>query len=610
MGRRAHTNLKDFCDKNERFPLIGTLIHYFRTFYGYYGNKLLILCLIIFIGSSLEGFGLSLLFPILSYDQPAAMNNAYIRVIYQFYDWMGVEVSLFSLLALAFFVFVCKGLLMFWQGAMRTRISTDMVKNLSLQFCQKYADMKYPYYIDKEIGFLNNLITTELEASVAGFGKFTEVIVTGVSIIIYLTAAFLINWKVTLLVIGICGIFYVLLRGIWHTAGRLSIEVSEKNAQIQSLLIQMIYNFKYMKATNSFAALYKQLLKRFEDRRKSQFKNIVLGFIPSSMLEPVAIFFLSGLILYYVVYRGIPMSEIIILLMFFYRSFSRLFGFQVAWHKFCSCIGGVKVLEKMTVELEQNKEATGGNLPKDFHHDLALRNVSFWYGPRQVLSNINISVPANKTIALIGESGCGKTTILDIMTGLLVPGGEVLVSGQNYTAFDKAFLRSKMGYVTQEPVIFNDTIANNISFWSEKYPPEECRRRVEEAAALAFCTDFIQKNEKGYQSIIGDKGVKLSVGQRQRIAIARELFRDPLIMIFDEATSALDTESEMLIQQSIRSMLGKRTMIIVAHRLSTVKVCDYIYVLSDGKIVEEGKFNDLYNKEFGIFRQKCLLQNI
>jgi subfamily B ATP-binding cassette protein MsbA len=164
-------------------------------------------------------------------------------------------------------------------------------------------------------------------------------------------------------------------------------------------------------------------------------------------------------------------------------------------------------------------------------------------------------------------------------------------------------LRNIIGYVTQEPVIFNDTISNNISFWECDSQEDICRKRIKDAAILANCDRFINESEMGYETIIGDKGVRISGGQRQRIAIAREVFKDPEIMIFDEATSALDTESEMLIQKSINSLKGTCTVVIIAHRLSTIKNCDYIYVLNKGRVVEEGSFTQLCdNRNSSLFK--------
>ena len=214
-------------------------------------------------------------------------------------------------------------------------------------------------------------------------------------------------------------------------------------------------------------------------------------------------------------------------------------------------------------------------------------------------------------VILSSPSGAGKTTIFDILSGLISPqSGKVIFDGTDYSDLDFLSLRKLLGYVTQDPVIINDTIANNISFWECDYREEICKAKVEKAAKLAKCESFIKETENGYEAVIGDKGVKLSGGQRQRISIARELFKEPEIIIFDEATSSLDSESELLIQNSINSIMGKCTIIIIAHRLSTIKKCDYIYVLKEGKLIEDGTFDRLYKNKDSAFSKMCTAQNL
>ncbi len=188
--------------------------------------------------------------------------------------------------------------------------------------------------------------------------------------------------------------------------------------------------------------------------------------------------------------------------------------------------------------------------------------------------------------------------------------GKISIDGIDYSELELSSLRNIIGYVTQEPVIFNESIANNISFWECDSNEADCKKRIKDAVVLANCERFINEAEKGNDTVIGDKGVKLSGGQRQRIAIARELFKEPEIMIFDEATSALDTESEQLIQQSINSLKGERTVVIIAHRLSTVRNCDFIYVFKEGRIVEYGSFDELYKDKDSIFSKMCQMQNL
>jgi len=322
------------------------MVHYFRIFYGYAGKAMLALCGVIFLAGLLEGIGLSMLLPILNFEEAALAQNSYSQVVYRVLESVGIEVSLLSLLAIMFLIFLIKGLLMFLKGVVISRITTMIAKEQRLKLCRKYALMNYSFYTDSTIGYLNNAVTTEVERAVAGFSKFTEVITVAVYIVIYFGVVFLMNWHIAFFVSGVCLCLFSLLKRLSNIARDLSLRVSEKNAQIQSLLIQMIYHFKYLKSTGSFMPIHKQLEERIEEHRRYTLKNNILSWIPTSMLEVSAVFFLSLLILYYVNILGRPMSEIFVFLIFFYRAFARAFGFQINWQKFCAAVGGVEAVDR------------------------------------------------------------------------------------------------------------------------------------------------------------------------------------------------------------------------------------------------------------------------
>jgi ABC-type multidrug transport system fused ATPase/permease subunit len=218
----------------------------------------------------------------------------------------------------------------------------------------------------------------------------------------------------------------------------------------------------------------------------------------------------------------------------------------------------------------------------------------------------------NTTVALVGESGAGKSTLVDMMTLMLRPRtGEIRIDDVPGSEADLASWRSQIGYVSQETVVFDDTIANNISLWKGDYESDpEHRERVEQAARDAYAHHFIEDLPNGYQTVVGDRGVRLSGGQRQRLFVARELFKQPNLLLLDEATSALDTESERYIQQSIDDLQGEVTVVIIAHRLSTIKNVDYIYVLDDGHVIEQGTYDELRGHEESRFREMVEMQSL
>ncbi|MDO4800968.1 MAG: ABC transporter ATP-binding protein, partial [Prevotellaceae bacterium] len=244
---------------------------------------------------------------------------------------------------------------------------------------------------------------------------------------------------------------------------------------------------------------------------------------------------------------------------------------------------------------------------KEFKDSVEFKNVSFSYTEgRSVLKDINLVVPKGKTIALVGQSGSGKSTMVDLIPRYHeVSNGELLIDGINVKNLKVSALRSLIGNVNQEAILFNDTFYNNITFGVDNATMEQ----VVEAAKIANAHEFIMESEKGYDTVIGDRGNRLSGGQRQRISIARAILKNPPLLILDEATSALDTESERLVQEALERLMKSRTTIAIAHRLSTIKNADEIYVIYEGEIVEHGQHDDLIAKN-GYYKRLYDMQQL
>ena len=243
-----------------------------------------------------------------------------------------------------------------------------------------------------------------------------------------------------------------------------------------------------------------------------------------------------------------------------------------------------------------------------FQHQIEYRDVSFYYreAEKQILSHINLVIPKGKIVALVGASGAGKSTIADLLPRFYdVTEGGIFIDNLNIKDRTRKDLRSLMGVVTQEAVLFNDTIYNNIVFGLENVD----KQQVIAAAKAANAHEFIENTEGGYETNIGDRGMKLSGGQRQRLTIARALLRNPDILILDEATSALDSESEKLVQEALAKLMLGRTALVIAHRLSTVQHADEIIVMRAGEIIERGTHDTLFQLG-GEYRKLVELQGL
>jgi subfamily B ATP-binding cassette protein MsbA len=247
-------------------------------------------------------------------------------------------------------------------------------------------------------------------------------------------------------------------------------------------------------------------------------------------------------------------------------------------------------IQHLLNEQETIRDQPNAKTLSAFNHSIEFRNVCFSYGDTVILDNINMHIEKGKTLALVGSSGAGKSTLADLVPRFHdVTSGELLIDGVNIREYSMESLRSQMSIVTQEPILFNDTISDNIKLGKPGASEEE----VTNAAQVANAHNFIIQKEEGYQTNIGDRGNKLSGGERQRVTIARAVLKNPPILILDEATSSLDTESERLVQDAINKMMQNRTSIVIAHRLSTIRHADEIIVLQKGKIVERGTHDQL-----------------
>lgn len=585
---------------------------YFSFFYEYLGYKIIIL-----IGSSLlvgllDGFGLALFIPVfqMAADGFTPENREALGKLDFLLDWiekLGFGLNLNVVLMVMVSMFLLKSILKFYDGILKTKLQMEFVKKLRYEMVDGLGGMSYKNFVNLDAGKIQNTLSGEVFKVTYSFLTYFSTIQFVVLLLVYVTLAMLSNFQFAILV-GIGGFLSnFIFKMIFKFTEKASVGVTAFNHEFQSYLIQAVHNFKYLKATDYFSK-YKLKLKAIIDSIEVQQKKIgVYNAFLSSTREPIVLIIVVAVILVQVNYMEGSMATIMASLLFFYRALNYLISLQTSWQGFVAHYGGIVAAMELMDEFRNLQESTDQKPGVDKIREIGLDHLTFAYKPEiPVLKSIDLKIDQLKTLALVGGSGSGKTTMVNLIIGLLEPSqGEILVNGEERSKFDKAAYRRRFGYITQEPVIFNDNIFNNVTFWDEKSP--ENVSRFQEAIRLANIDGFVDSLPDRENTKLGDNGMLVSGGQKQRISIARELYKNVDVLILDEATSALDSETERSIQENIDNLRGKYTIIIVAHRLSTVKKADRILVLDSGEIVGQGNFESLVESS-RIFKRMVELQ--
>lgn len=598
--------------KRKAIQLLKTNFEHLFFFYSYLKTKLLYVVLFSFFVSLLDALSLSMfipLFEVASQSSNATGSNKLSHYFISFLDFLNLAPTINSVLFLMVFFFVLKALFRYLDVYFRNLVNSFFVKKIRIELLNLISNLKYSKFISTDLGTIQNSLTTEVVNVNNAYTHYISVIQNSIFIGVYISMSFWVNSKFTLIIIFGGWISKVLFQRFYSNSKTLSFSIANKNSTLASLLMQQVNNFKYLKSTATMPLYSKKLEESIVDIENDQLKIGKISARILSIREPIVVFFLAVAIFVQVNVIGGSLSSVLPSLLFFYRAFNSLMSVQLSWTAFLKYVGSVQHISQFKFKLKAEAENLKGNEFKGFTNEIKLEGVSFEYiGQQKVLDNISYTIQKNKTIAIVGKSGSGKTTFVNLLSGLLVPNqGEILIDNVSLNTYNINSYRSKIGLISQETVVFNDTLYNNVTFWSEKNEKnlEKFKSVIEKVDLL----EFLERSTAKEDIMLGDNGVVMSGGQRQRLSIARELFKETEILILDEATSSLDSQTEKLIQESIDRIKGSLTIIIIAHRLSTIKSADTILLLKNGEINAEGNFQELV-KNSPIFSKMVELQEI
>ncbi len=596
---------------------VSDLLRYLKIYRRYIGRRIYLVFILTVVVAFTQGFGITLLLPLLRVSQSggetADMGWAE-EILYDLLAGLGIAESLPGILAFIAIVFVAKGGIQFVKGGYVGYLQAQLLRELKTKLFDAYSRMAYRYYIQQNAGHFINVINGQVNRFFQSFTSYANVFSKVVTTLSYFVYAFAIAWRFALMAFGVGIVLLFLFKYLNTYVRRLSRKRSSEMSELNKLLVQSLQSLKYIVGTNQTAHLRSGVVESVNRLTGYIFRQKIAGSFTGAIKEPVSVLLITGLIALQVMAFGGEIAPIFVALFLFHRGMQSMMGIQGSWQSTMDQIGAVEMVTDEFEAVHAHEETSGEREVGTLQRGIEFNDVCFAYKEEDgdVLHDVNISVPANETIALVGESGAGKSTLVDMMTLMLKPRvGEIRIDGSPHDEIDLASWRDQIGYVSQETVVFDDTVANNISLWQGDIEEDPAlRERVIHAAERAHAHHFIEELPNGYQTEVGDRGVRLSGGQQQRLFVARELFKQPNLLLLDEATSDLDTASEQYIQNSIDALKGEVTVVIIAHRLSTVKNADRVYVLDDGRVIESGSYHELRSRENGQFREMVEMQSL
>jgi subfamily B ATP-binding cassette protein MsbA len=573
-----------------------SLFHDYRVMGKYllpYWQGLLLFTALAIICAFFEAVSLSALVPLVQMMESMQEPGGTLWGILEgAFSAVGIELTFTTLLALITIVFLLGQVLLYVKKKLQVNLRVDFCRNLKVRTFRDILSADISYHHSQKTGNFLNLLVAEIENAGYGLFAFTELLTDLFFIAVYTIMLLYISVEVTLLVVAISLVAFFFMNRWLRRSGIYGKRLVELNTEQNNFLAERFSLLRLIKTSSaepSEVHLFRDISQRFRDGHADYGitgTNIEVVFQSIIFIIAVAVLFVSTDILH------LQVALIFLFLFVLVRISAPLRDVNSRRYELAREIPSYTKLDAILQEVEANRRVKEGpRIFQGFTRSLAFRNVSFSYnGKMPVLSGVSIEIPKNRMLALVGASGGGKSTIADLITRLIDPDeGSIEIDGVDIREFTLSSYRRKLGVVSQEIFIFNDSVLANICYGED----EISLPKAMDAAKVANAHNFIAELPEGYDTVLGERGTKLSGGMKQRIALARAIYKSPEIFILDEATSSLDSESEQIIQNSIRELQKKYTIVTIAHRLSTIRNADCIVVIEKGRVVETGTHEEL-----------------
>ncbi len=559
--------------------------------------KLLGLFFLIAIGSALEMLGVTIFMPFIEVvmDPKTIQENRYLHFAYETLRLTNSRDFLAAIAVAIILIYVFKNVFLAWQKNAIYTFCYDIQKRISVRLLRAYTAEPYGWHLNKNVAELTRSLTNDTDLFTKGIIHAMELVTEAVVCVVLGCYLFTVSHSITVVVLGILGLSLLLFTNI---SKRMSRNLGKEAQECNGVLIRTINEslggikeLKVLRRESYFIDRYDRVSTKY--LRALRISRLVGG-LPRYVVEATC---MSGLLVAIIVKMYFGQREIQAFIpqlsVFAVAAFRLLPSVGKINEHFSNILYAAPSIDLIYHDLREVEEAaqTGGARDASWklHKAIEVRHLSFRYpdAEDEVLKDVTFSIPKGRTVALIGSSGAGKTTLADILLGLLTPERGHIEADELDIFKNLATWQGEIGYIPQTIFLSDDTIRRNIAFG---IPDEEIdEERVRDAAEKAQLADFIDTLPDGLDTVVGERGARISGGQRQRIGIARALYTDPEVMVLDEATSALDGETETAVMEAIDSLHGTKTMIIIAHRLTTIRNADLIYAVEDGRVAEKSK---------------------
>lgn len=572
--------------------------------FGRYRWHVIALAVFGIISALLEGIGINAVIPLMSFFMGGVAvggtaTDFITGTIQGLFAFLHIPFSFRFLLIFIFCLFIARAISVVVFGYIRGWITADFLGKESEDVMRRALLTSWPFSLKQKIGTMHNTLVRDVQQTGNLLNSVAQIVQSFSGFLMYLLVAINISPAMTAYTVGGGAVLLLLLRPFLRRAQRIGNQAAGVEKQFAQFLSEHIIGMKSIKSAGVERAAIASGIAHIRLLRHLSIRQSFVGTMSTSFFQPAAIIIVVLLFLLTYHAPGFSIISFAASLYLIQKIFTYLESGQNAMQSINGLLPYAKNIAAFKHSLTEHRESSEGTAQFMFTEEIAFEEVTFSYGEdKPVLDGVDFSLKAGETVGLIGPSGAGKTSVADLLLRLFKPrAGRIMLDGVSSDSVSLEAWRTHIGYVSQDVFLLNSTIEENIRFYNKELTTED----IERAAKQANIYDFIARLPDGFQTLTGDRGVMLSGGQRQRIALARVLAGEPVLLILDEATSALDHESEKLIHESIRALHGKVTVLIIAHRPSTVAEADSILVLSHGRIVERGSPEELLKNRESYF---------